>query len=182
MAEQYRQQIEQGKGLPPEIDHDIRMLDADRKDMLDMAKVDEMAAAQAQQTLSDLQAQSDEVQQLKTELELTFHKAGSQQMLLSKVAALRATRCSGAKMCKQIADVSNAVGQQKKAVGQMNSRLGALLDQILKRDISLKGSHARKTPDRPRPNGDRYLEVLLTTVQQAERTELCSRLRPSASA
>ena len=144
VAEQYRQQIEQGKGLPPEIDHDIRMLDADRKDMLDMAKVDEMAAAQAQQTLSDLQAQRDEVQQLKTELELTFHKAGSQQVLLTKVAALRATRLQRIKMYRQLNDVSNAVTQQKKVVGQMNSRLGTLLDQILKQDISLKGSQVVK--------------------------------------
>jgi len=131
LAQQYRPNIEQGKSLPPEVEQDIRLADTDLQTAVAMAKVDQMAVAQAKESLAELKAQMDDLARLRSELQIAFRQGDGQQALLVKVASLKKNRLQTQAVRKRLDAVRRVIAERKTNL----NHLGDLVKRIVEKGL-----------------------------------------------
>lgn len=141
LAGQYKDNIEQGKSLPAEVEMDIRMGDVDLQTAIAMAKIDQLAVAQAKQSLADLKAQLQDLAGLRGELQVAFRQGEGQQALLVKVADLKRKRLQAQAVGKRLLAVRRVISERKTDL----KRLGDLVTRIVDRGINVGPAGEKKT-------------------------------------
>ncbi len=140
LAEQYRAQLTSGQAkLPREVDQQIRLFEIDLAMANQDAQFSELAIRDFETVQSEIENQTEELDDLRSSLEVTFVQAEGQKQLLGKIADLRSRRGQAQRLGMNIAQMQPLVTQAT----QQNDKVNDLIQKFMEFDF------------RPRPDGVR---------------------------
>jgi hypothetical protein len=146
LAQQYKEQIREGKPLPPEVEQDICGAQADREAAEAMTKIDELQEAKIREVVADLETQQAEWVRVKGELQTAFRQADNQRLLLGKMANLKRIGLQTQVVRQQLDVVQDLVKKQETRVRNLN----AVVRQIMDKDFAA-GNLGSKRPITAKP-------------------------------
>ena len=139
-AQRYKNEIQEGKALPPEIEAETRLADNDMQVAASMVKLDELQIAQAKEAFLELQSQTSDLQRLRTDLQIAFRQGEGQQALLSKLASLKKNRLQAQAVHQRLEAVQRVIVERKTNL----THLGDVVKRIVEKDLAV-GNGAGKT-------------------------------------
>jgi hypothetical protein len=140
LAQQYKQHIQEGKQLSPEVEQDIRMAQTDRETAEAMARIDQLQESQTREAMADLEAQQSELLRVRNDLQIAFRQADNHRRLLVKVATLKWTVLQAQAVRQRLEAVQQVVSKRETDLSNLNK----LVKRIVDKDFAVGNSGAKR--------------------------------------
>ncbi len=128
LAQKYAEVIQKDGVLPPDVELDVRLLEADLGVAQQTAAFAEIAQQDMQLTAEDLKYQLADLTELKGSLQVSFRKASGQQMLLGRVSEIKERRLAAMQMRTRILAFSKVIPDLKKDLANVDGLISRFLN------------------------------------------------------
>ncbi len=151
LADKYRTMLTSSQPkLPREVDLQIRTLEVDLAVAKQNAQFAELAVHDFENVQSEIEHQTEELDDLRASLEVTFIQAEGQQVLLGKIGELRSRRAQAQRLGTNIAQMGPLVAQAT----QQNEKVNELIQKFLDHDFRPRADGTRKAKSIATRGGD----------------------------
>jgi hypothetical protein len=163
-AQRYQSLIEAGEALDPEVDSEIRILEADRAIALQNETIAQACARNGRQSTALLDEHLKVLGQVRGTLRVAFHQANGQTVLIANIAAAKKQQLLTQAMAKNLTAVG-AVAAAKKADLE---GIGALVDKLVAEGLGQPATNPPASgPEVQQAGADILRQYLRTTKTES---------------